>query len=496
MVGNMDDDERHAEASVTADEPGPAAVAFGARVRTLRGERSLKAFAAELGGVSAGHLCEVENGKARPSRRLVERLDEVGATSGATRFERLYPELLNEWGARKWARAARRRQVAEELRQRASALDEASRGSAAGGASTGSTAIGEDAVNRREAVKTIGALLLGGATRARGLLRSAESSNVGPLTLDEYDEVVETLTRTAHIRPVVPLMAKADQVAAEIAELLKGKQSGRQRTHLERLTGQLAYLQGDFAFRLGNYQVARTHLRLARHYGDQLGDHLLLASAANVETYVALYAGRFDEALTTVREARRYASEHTAARLATLEARALAGAEPTAHKELTVLWDQAEAAAPARLPWQSGSVAPFGPEQFAFHAAAASVRASHPRGEEFAREALRQYEALAAVEGERFLHAHLALSRLDLATALVQSKRPEPREAARLGIQALAVPQQLHEDTVKRRAVELLAVLNTHTAWRSLPSVTEFADRARTYRPAALPPPPRSLPGR
>jgi len=321
-------------------------------------------------------------------------------------------------------------------------------------------------------------VLAAGATRARGLLLSAEAHNVGPLTLDEYDDSVQWLSQNAGVHPLATLIATADRNAEEVAGLLwQGKHSGKQRQHLELLTGQLAYLQGDFAFRLGEYGIARTHLRLARHYGNQLDDHLLLASVANVESYLALYQGRFDQALRIVRDAQQYATQHTAARLAALEARAFAGMRPISHRELVELVERAEAALPARPTFEPGAVAPFGPEMYLLYAATASVRAGSERAVEFAGEAVREYETLEASNGERFHYEHLALARLDFAMALLQSKQWDPGEAAGLGIQALAVPRQFHTDPVKRRVVELLRMFHGKATVRELTAVKELADK-------------------
>ena len=490
-VGCVTQQQQAGEEPLTADEPGPVAVAFGQRVRALRGDRSLRAFAAEIGRVSAGLLCEIERGKAKPSPRVVARLDELSGAGPAGGLASQYPALVQEWEARKRLRAARREQLAAEERHWRSGQGATNRAFAeypgrgpAGGVAGAAPGTGEVDVNRRQAVMTIGALLLAGATRARSLLRAAESSNVGPLTLDEYHEAVEALTRNAYVQPVAVLLRKADQLATEVAGLLlEGRHSSRQRLQLELLTGQLSYLQGDFAFRLGDHQAARSHLRVARHYGEELGNHVLLASAATVATYLLLYQGRFEQALVRARAVRPYATEHTSARLATLEARALAGVDPTAQRDLDALIGEAEAAVPDRPAFEPGASAPFGPEMFTFHAATAAVRARQPRAEELAREAVAQYEALAAAKSERFMYAHLALSRLELATALLQSKLPEPEEAARLGLRALALPPQLHEDTVKRRAGELLAVFSGQPAWRSLATVEELAEALRGYGP-------------
>jgi hypothetical protein len=71
---------------------------------------------------------------------------------------------------------------------------------------------------------------------------------------------------------------------------------------------------------------------------------------------------------------------------------------------------------------------------------------------------------------------------LNLATSLVVRRQPYPEEAARLGIQAIAVPQEQRTETVRKRAVELYQLLDT---WHTTPAVKDFAERLRVYqRPA------------
>lgn len=58
-------------------------------------------------------------------------------------------------------------------------------------------------------------------------------------------------------------------------------------------------------------------------------------------------------------------------------------------------------------------------------------------------------------------------------------KQPEPEEAARLGIEVMAVPDGQRTETVRKRASELLELLS---AWRAVPAVMEFTERVREYR--------------
>jgi hypothetical protein len=72
---------------------------------------------------------------------------------------------------------------------------------------------------------------------------------------------------------------------------------------------------------------------------------------------------------------------------------------------------------------------------------------------------------------------------LNLAASLVVRRQPEPEEAARLGIEAIAVPEGQRTETVRKRAVELWRLLGD---WRTTPAVKDFAERRRGYElPAA-----------
>jgi hypothetical protein len=67
---------------------------------------------------------------------------------------------------------------------------------------------------------------------------------------------------------------------------------------------------------------------------------------------------------------------------------------------------------------------------------------------------------------------------LNLAASLVLRRQPEPEEAARLCIEAIAVPEVQRTETVRKRAMELYRLLGP---WRTIPAVKGFADRLRGY---------------
>jgi hypothetical protein len=67
---------------------------------------------------------------------------------------------------------------------------------------------------------------------------------------------------------------------------------------------------------------------------------------------------------------------------------------------------------------------------------------------------------------------------LNLAASLVLRRQPEPEEAARLCIEAIAVPEAQRTETVRKRALELSRLLGH---WRTNPVVKDFGDRLHGY---------------
>src|SRR6266516_4940797 len=237
---------------------GPASVAFGARVKALRGAQSLRGLAKEL-GVSHGYLSGIENGKVKPGLPLVRQLEAKFGAQGT--LLSAYAELLDDWEARKRAMARRRREIARRERSRASEEARPVRSELTDGTNTQSERYAVPAAslerragdrsfveardtNRRDALKLGGSgLLAAGAIRAKKLLRWAEAPGVGSLTLDDLDEGVVWLSEHAQLLPAAKWLEAAEKHAAEITELLwDGRHSGAQRTRLELLTGQISYL--------------------------------------------------------------------------------------------------------------------------------------------------------------------------------------------------------------------------------------------------------------
>lgn len=510
----------------------PVARAFGERVKQLRAARTLRAFVTVLGEVrpgrhcSAGHLCEVEQGKACPSIHVVRAIDRACMTGGE--LEAAYPKLVAEWEGRKAQAERRGRQLRGRQRDQGDgqgqrrgragvpavrrsspaahgdtgATNRAPDGYAVdhaaspgrGAPAEGRTAAGEDEANRRQALKAgVGALLGVAAARARDFLEWLESPGFGPLTLQGLDETAQRLTEDAQVKPVGELFAVAENRFVKVIGFIRsGHPDSSQLAQLESLAGKFAYLQGRFAFGLGDHAGARDHLRVAKHYGKLLDDHLLLASAAICESACAFYDGRLEEALALIQEGQQWVTDYTAARLFANEARIYGRMGPAFGREMRAALGRAEGSMPDRLVIEAGAESPFGPDLLAFYRSTALVWAEDAHAEQAAREAIREFELIRGGQGN---YEDLALARLHLAAALAQRKNPDPREAARVAIQALSVPRALHTGAVRRRAREVLLLLAAK--WPNLPAVKELAEVVRGYGPLKLPASARlALPGR
>ena len=500
------------------DAPGPVALAFGQQLKQVRlarprGEETYRGFAKFLGEVqpgrrvSPGHLCEVEKGGQKPSRAVVERIDQ----QCGTKLIESFPALEAEHEAKLAAKQQRRQQLAEfegrssgGRRRRGSSTTredatdtskQTSEGYADGtpareASPDGAAAIEEAETKRREAIKAGGAagLLLLSSSRARRFLQWAEKSNVGPLTIDGYRQRLAALTENAFALPSITLFDRADAEFASIAARLEWEdQVSKQRRELEMLAAQFSYCQARFAFKLGDNQVTHDCLAIAQHFGEQHDHHELLAAVKILDSSIAFYGGRYEEAVWFARDGRRFVTPHSAARLAGNEARALGASGPSRLKEMREALDVAEGAVLDRPLFVAGADSPFGPETLALYGSMACRGAGDARAEIFARETVRQYDALRQLGDERAHYEDLTLGKLEISSSLVASRPPEPTEAARVAIAALAMPRSMQTDQIKRRAKQLLAVLLAN--WPNLPLVKEFAEVVRAYRPplAALP---------
>lgn len=263
-------------------------------------------------------------------------------------------------------------------------------------------------------------------------------------------------------------------------ELLDGRPSLKERVHLTVLGGQLSYLLGRLSFHMGEYTAARKHAVLAWQYANDVGQPVLCASVRMLQSSIAFYTGHPHKALDLLHAAEPYVTAYTRARVAAYAARghAMLGDAPSANQALGQMQHHL-----VDLPAEPGE-SPFTAATAILFLGGTYVRLGDGQtAERYARQAVASYDA-PELRGMAF--SDRGHAKLNLAASLLVRPRPEPDEAARLGTEALAVPEAQRTETVGKRAMELRGLL---AGWRATPAVKEFDDRLRGYKPLALPAP-------
>jgi len=302
---------------------------------------------------------------------------------------------------------------------------------------------------------------------------SRKRARVDPMTLEELDQDVERFAVDCLAVSHADLFPQVWDDWQQVERLLDARQSLKDRAHLTLLGGQLTDFLARLSFNLGDHAAARRHAVLAWEYAEDVGQPVLCASVRTLQGTIAYYAGQPQRSLELLQAAEPYDTPYTRARIAANTARAYAalGDRPSAERALAAMERQL-----VDLPVQPGD-APYTPGTAMSALASTLVRLGDGgTAEPYARHAV----ALHNVPGVKdTLFEDRGNATLNLATSLVVRRQPEPEEAARLGIQAIAVPHQQRTETVRTRAVELCQLLDS---WRATPAVKEFAERLRGYQ--------------
>jgi transcriptional regulator with XRE-family HTH domain len=339
----------------------------------------------------------------------------------------------------------------------------------------------DGAAHRRTAIKAITVVGGLGALGGRRLLADAADAAVAasrkhaPVDLVTLEELEQDVQRFAADCPRVPHAELFPQVWddwQQVERLLDARQSLKDRTQLTLLGGQLSYFLGRLSFNMGDYPAARRHAVLAWRYAEDVGEPVLCASVRTLQGTIAFYAGQHQKALDLLQTAEPYSTPYSRSRIAANAARAYAvlGDRPRAEQALAAMERQL-----VELPAQPGS------SPYSTAAATAALAGTFTRlgvgetAEEHARQAVALHSSPSLSDT---LFEDRGNATLNLAASLVVRRHPEPEEAARLGIEALAVPEAQRSETVRQRAVELGLVLER---WGTMPPVRDSAERLRGY---------------
>jgi transcriptional regulator with XRE-family HTH domain len=469
---------------------------LGAEVRRLRAARGLSLDAlAKLVHCSSSHLSEVENGKKLPSVVLIQNLDRVLETAGEDGLVERFWGAVAEQTVERHDRQARRRATERRLALPSASVELQPTGpvpdtDTASGASSASATLQVEprargrevkSANRRAAIKAITVMGGVGALGGRHLLIDAgdaavaayrKRAHVDPMTLEELDQDVERFALECLGVPHAELFPQVCDDWQQVERFLDARQSLKDRAHLTLLGGQLTYFLARLSFNMGDYAAARRHAVLAWQYAEDVEQPVLCASLRTLQGTIAFYAGQHQKSLDLLRAAGAYDTPYNRSRVAANTARAYAvlGDRPRAERALAAMERHL-----VDLPAQPGD-SPYTTATAMSALASTLTRLGEGEtAEAYARQAVALHNAL-AVKDTPFEDRDNAT--LNLAASLVLRRQPEPVEAARLGIEAIAVPEAQRTETVRKRAVELYRLLGR---WRTSPAVKDLADRLRGY---------------
>jgi transcriptional regulator with XRE-family HTH domain len=469
---------------------------LGAEVRRLRAARGLSLDAlAKLVHCSSSHLSEVENGRKLPSVVLVQNLDRVLGTAGEDGLVERFWGAVAEQTVERHDRQARRRATERRLALPSASVELQPTGpvpdtDTASGASSASATLQVEprargrevkSANRRTAIKAITVMGGVGALGGRHVLIGAadaavvayrKRAHVDPMTLEELDQDVERFALECLGVPHAELFPQVCDDWQQVERFLDARQSLKDRAHLTLLGGQLTYFLARLSFNMGDYAAARRHAVLAWQYAEDVEQPVLCASLRTLQGTIAFYAGQHQKSLDLLRAAGAYDAPYNRSRIAANTARAYAvlGDRPRAERALAAMERHL-----VDLPPQPGD-SPYTTATAMSALASTLTRLGEGEtAEAYARQAVALHNAL-AVKDTPFEDRDNAT--LNLAASLVLWRQPEPVEAARLGIEAIAVPEAQRTETVRKRAVELYRLLGR---WRTSPAVKDLADRLRGY---------------
>jgi hypothetical protein len=152
--------------------------------------------------------------------------------------------------------------------------------------------------------------------------RWSAATNVDDDVLDQMTADVVELARREQIDPPATMFSRVLGARDDVFTLITGRQQPRHTTGLYKIAGQLCGLLAITTFDLGYPHAANTHARTALHCAEVSGHTPLRVFVRYVQSQIAYWAGRYDEAAALVESALPDATSGTAVlRLASQQAR-------------------------------------------------------------------------------------------------------------------------------------------------------------------------------
>ncbi|MEV6595496.1 hypothetical protein AB0M36_01375 [Actinoplanes sp. NPDC051346] len=308
------------------------------------------------------------------------------------------------------------------------------------------------------------------AAESARFMMTAEQTNVGPHTLDQFASDLRRIVTVYPNRPVYPLFVELRGLRSRAFELLEGQQYPDQTRDLYLIAGTLCGVLANASFDLGNLAAAETQARTAYLCAELAGHNGLRAWIRGTQSLVAYWDNRPREAVNLAVQGARYVPENGTAlvRLASIEARARGQMRDRAGVDAALA--RARVVREATIGEDDfGGMMSFPQPKQDFYAATARLWLGDPgaiaQAEHDARNAVEAYES-ARPEDRRLGEENLA--RLDLAVALLYapneestSRRLPDLDGAAIEVRAvLEVSARRPTDSVTRRLRQVGVTLN------------------------------------
>ncbi len=307
-------------------------------------------------------------------------------------------------------------------------------------------------------------------------------SNLGASTLESVDALIAEVGAAYEHSDAVRVYPVVLGQRRWVEDLLNGRQPLSRRVELYVLAGKLSALLGYLAFDRGHPAVSAAYCSEAFDLAREAGHHDLAAWVRGVQSFVAYYSGRHQEALDLARDGQRWAAGGPqSVRLAISgEARALGilGDRAGVDRAVAYALDQRDRFSEPDPVGEFLSFGPLGSARVLGNAASAYLPlGAHDQVEQYTRQAVEVFQ-------ERDAPASEALTLMDLAVAHLDPDG-DPEVAHNALESAMEVGAGLSSEVVRRRASQVLSVARRR---QDVPQIAAVTESLRSWQPLNQPP--------
>ncbi|MEV0963706.1 hypothetical protein AB0J25_14120 [Streptomyces sp. NPDC049910] len=151
---------------------------------------------------------------------------------------------------------------------------------------------GEDRIAVEPSEYGLEDVVLAAANESAQFAAKAESSNVGPHTLEQLEADIRRILHSYPSRPIGPLFREVRSLRDRAFELLEGRQPPRYTRDLYVGAGVLCGVLANASFDLGRYDAAETQARTAFLLGELAGHNGLRSWVRGLQALIAYWDGR------------------------------------------------------------------------------------------------------------------------------------------------------------------------------------------------------------